>query len=283
MGLDGYIKDSLRLALRNRKLWIFGFFVNVSLGVGLRLPPGSEKAGDASLAQVGSLLLRPPGSQFWPLLVILPVLIFLACVSSAALIETVGRNRTYSQSSMMTLWVEGKRCYGKIFAISALLYVIVWGFLLLEIALLSFVSGLINIPGLNLLLAAVFLLIPFLFLAVAAIIVGNYARRACVLEGRGVFDSLIEGVRLARRTFTRTLTVWLVDIGLSLFAIFISLYIIGCLIIGFAVLGLAWHPGIAQILGIFALLIASFSLVAVKGTFSSAYWTHAYLDLQEIR
>ncbi len=283
MGLDECIKSSLRFALRNRKLWIFGFFLNVSLGVGLKVPTGSDELAEVSLAQVSSIFVRPPGSPIWLLFVLLPVLIFMACVSSAALIEAVGRNRSLRGFSPKSLWEQGKRYYARIFAISALLYIVVWGMLLVEVAFLSFLSTLIDIPALNLLLAAVFLLIPFLLLAFASIIVGNFARRACVLDGKGVFESLREGVRLARRTFTRTLTIWLVDAGLSIFAILLTLYVIGSLVIGFAVLGIAWNPGIAQVLGIITVLFATLALVAVKGTFSSSYWTLAYCDLQETR
>jgi hypothetical protein len=121
----------------------------------------------------------------------------------------------------------------------------------------------------------------FLVLLVTLILVGLYAERTCVIEGKGVFDSLAGGWETLKSNLGSSLVMALIGIGSTM------VYMLGFVIVGlllalpFVALGL-----INLLLGIFLGVVVGLAYIglasAMWGTYIDSLWTMAYMDMKKL-
>jgi hypothetical protein len=122
----------------------------------------------------------------------------------------------------------------------------------------------------------------FLVLLVTLILVGLYAERTCVIEGKGVFDSLAGGWETLKSNLGSSLVMALIGIGSTM------VYVLGFVIVGlllalpFVALGL-----INLLLGIFLGVVVGLAYIglasAMWGTYIDSLWTMAYMDMKKLQ
>lgn len=288
------IRDSFRISWRNKFLWFFGFFAaggatnissnfsNVPADLGGGVPPWVENNLTAIIATAIVVAV-----------VFTLALIFLYLVSAGGLAESVAaidrseerRFGSTFRAGMSHLW----RVLGQIillFLIGLILTLaisLVAGLPILLTFLLTADTTARIVVGVLFGLLAVFL---FIAVFVPYWIVGQYALRALVVDGAGMFGGIREGYALLRRNIGKSLLVWLINVGLSIgvgIATFLITLVLGLLLFLPAILlGLSEATTGAIVAGVFGavlLLPILILLGAATGTYFHAYWTVAYLRL----
>jgi hypothetical protein len=303
------IRDAFWISWRNRFMWFFGFFLSGAAG---------SFVSPTNFGNFGVLGEDTPtgGAPFWLLnlgrwiqenvvlfVVLVAVFVFsvvsiwlaLYAISRGALAESVaaidrGEERSFSsawRAGLSSLW----RVLGQITIIS-----LIWLSLTLVISLLGALLAVgifaaTDSVAVRVLVVAfeAILLIPLLVVvSVVLTIVGQFALRALVVGGEGVFASVGSGYRLFRRNFGRSLLLLLVQIGIALGAggaMFAVLTIAGLLLsIPLTILSASGQNVasvvVTAVLGLI-LSIPFIVLASAVGVFHQAYWTLAYLRLTE--
>jgi hypothetical protein len=305
MNYGDLIGDAFRITLRNRYLWVFGFFVggtgsnffgNVPTSAGNFNPDDFQQSGTGLSAQIGQGVFGNAVLVVGIVLVVLLIalfLIFMAIVSQGALADSVaaidrGEGRRFGSAfgtGMANFWrVLG---YYIVFILVTIGLLVAIG---LPVALLiggTFAAT--ESAGARISIAVVVGLLAILSLIVVFIplyIVAQYALRDIVVRRERVLGSVGSGYSLFRRNIGRSLLLWLIQIGLSI-GIGIA-FILVALIVGLVLaipaiaLAVAGYSTGAIIAGVIAgLILLPLLLVAIGaiGTFSHAYWTLAYLRL----
>jgi hypothetical protein len=132
-------------------------------------------------------------------------------------------------------------------------------------------------------LAAILLLI---LLGISLTIIGQLALRELVVRGERVVGSIGGGYRLFRHNLGKSLLVWLIQAAL-LFAAWLGVTLV-LLVLGlglFALVAALYTAGmtaaaiVAGVVAVLLFLAPSLVAVGILGTFSSSYWTLAYLQL----
>jgi hypothetical protein len=133
------------------------------------------------------------------------------------------------------------------------------------------------------------LLLPLLVaISVVLSVVGQFALRALVVAGEGVFASIGSGYRLFRHNPGRSLLLLLIQIGIALAVggVMLAALTIAGLVLSVPVTLLsssgqnAVSVGVAVVFGLI-LSIPFIVLTSAVGAFHQAYWTLAYLRLTE--
>lgn len=138
------------------------------------------------------------------------------------------------------------------------------------------------------LLLLLLLVLAALALSAGVTLVREFAFRACVLDGKGVFDSLGASWGLARSRLREGLLMWLLMVGinlaLGLAAIPLALLGIGGLVgPALVIYGLSLSPVATALFALPALLIIILVSLLISGiylTFRSAVWTLTYRELR---
>jgi hypothetical protein len=181
---------------------------------------------------------------------------------------------------------------------------------LLPLVLWALGSAASSLTG-TLLTASGLFLIIFLSVIVSAVLslFAQVMRRACALEGLGVFDSIGRGLSMVRRNFKEVALIWLVWIGTRLAWMVVSIpviIILSPILLFFLVAGVAvgavpallvgglltttlaapfaWAVGALAGLPVF-LLVALAPMLFVGGlveVFKSSTWTLAYRELRAL-
>lgn len=300
MNYGDLIRDAIRITLRNRYLWFFGFFVGLGSGGGGGGGGGGDfdEQGSAEIASVAAV--QQGAFDNAPLiagLVLVGLLIFLAffalyVVSQGGLTESVAAVDRGEERRFSSTWRAGARNFWRVLLQILLFLGIVLGLLLavgIPVALLvvgAFATDSIALRVVAVIfavLAAVALLVVvFVFVAITR----QFARRELVLRGASVLGSVGSGYRLFRGNLGRSVLVWLIQLGLMLaagIALLIALVIVGLLLfLPTILLAVAQYTTAAIAAGVVAGLILLPLLVvaiAILGTFNHSYWTLAYLRL----
>jgi hypothetical protein len=305
MNYGDLIGDAFRITLRNRYLWVFGFFVggtgsnffgNVPTSAGNFNPNDFQQSGSGLSAQVGQGVFSNAVLVVGIVLVVLLIalfFIFMAIVSQGALADSVaaidrGEGRRFGSAfgtGMANFWrVLG---YYIVFILLALGLLVAIG---IPVALLiggTFAAT--ESAGARVSVAVVVGLLAFLLLIAVFVplyIIGQYALRDIVVRRGRVLGSVGSGYGLFRRNLGSSLLLWLIQIGLSIgigIAFILVVLIVGLVLaIPAIALAVAGYSTGAIIAGVIAgLILLPLLLVAAGaiGTFSHAYWTLAYLRL----
>jgi membrane-anchored glycerophosphoryl diester phosphodiesterase (GDPDase) len=306
MNYGELIGDAFRITLRNRYLWVFGFFAGGSTGfnVPTNVPTGGggfdsddfqSSSSILSALQVGQGL--GTGVLIAGLVIVAIIIalffIFMVIVSQGALADSVaaidrGDGRSFGRafrSGMGNFWrVLGYYVVFFLIAIGLLLVIGIPVALVIggTFAATQSVGARITVSVVVGLLAVLALIVVFVPLSV----IGQYALREVVVQRERVLGSVGSGYGIFRRNIGRSLLILLIQFGISIgvaIAFFLALLIVGLvLFIPTIALAVAGYSTAAVIAGVIAgVILLPLILVATGaiGTFSHAYWTLAYLRL----
>ena len=302
MNYGDLIGDAVRITLRNRYLWFFGFFVGLGSGGGGGGGGGGDfdEQSSAEIASVSTAAVQQGafGNALLIVgLVLVGLLVFIVffalyVVSQGGLTESVAAIERGQARSFSSTWRAGARNFWRVLWQILLFVGIVLGVLLgVGIPLVLLVVGAFATDSTALRAAAVIVavlvgiaLLIVVFVLIA--IVRQFARRELVVRGTGVLDSVRGGYRLLRRNLGRSLLVWLIQLGIMIaagIALLIALVIVGLMLfLPTILLAVAELTTAAIVAGVVAGLILVPLLIvalAVLGTFNHSYWTLAYLRL----
>jgi hypothetical protein len=305
MNYGDLIRDAVRITLRNRYLWFFGFFVGLGSGGGGSGGGGGggdfEEHNSAEVASVSAFTTQQGTLDNIPLIagvVVAALLVFLVffalyVISQGGLTESVAAIEGGEARRFSSTWRAGLSYFWRVLGQVLLFLGIVLGLLLVVgIPVVLLVAGTFAATGsivVRVLVTVVAALVVIALLVVVFIplaIVKQFARRELVVGGERVVASIGSGYRLFRQNLGRSLLVWLIQLGLMLgagIALVIALLVVGLvLFLPTIVLAAAGYSTAAIIAGVVAglILLPLFIVaVAILGTFNHSYWTLAYLRL----
>lgn len=149
------------------------------------------------------------------------------------------------------------------------------------------VAGILWAVAVGLGLLLVFILVGLALSAVATL-VREFAFRACILDGKGVFGALGEGIALTRNRSREAVLMWLimVAINLALGLVSIPLVLLGIGgMLGPALLAFSATRSVLAAVGValpflFVVAVASAAIGGIYLTFRSAVWTLTYRELR---
>jgi hypothetical protein len=297
MNHTAILRRAWEITRRYRALWLFGFVLALFSG-------GGGGGGGSQIAQysmrggqridpalivvlVGVVLL------FVVLLVLLSIV--LTYTSQGALIGMVREVEETSETSVRSGWRIGWSRFLRLFAIDlvigipaaiAAIVLILLGLspLLLLIAeqrTLTFLA--IALTGVLMLLVIGLLIIAGVVLSV----LGQLAQRQCVLEGKGVWDSIRDGYHMGRQNLKDIGVIWLlllaVDIGVGIVLGPIAVVLFGAAAVpGIFTYFATEAPAPTLVVTVPAILLAILimtALAAIYQVFRSTVWTLAYREL----
>jgi hypothetical protein len=188
--------------------------------------------------------------------------------------------------------------------VSLLLFLIPAGLIFLSVRALEGVSVAIGVIGIIAGVGLFFLiLLCIIIVAIVLSLLMPFFRRACVLGGMGVIESIQEGIRFVRRHLKDVGIMWLLMIGLGIawiivmIPVFIALVLVGVLTGGLPALllgGLAslvakgaapWILAAVVGIPVFLLVVAAPALFlsGLKEVFVSSTWTLTYRELHALQ
>ena len=276
MNIIEMVKEGLRIARTSKSLWLYGFFLGLSLKGGSQgHAPGAPHAGTSiPHAFTGAAALLGIA-----ILVLIVVGVFMYFVSEGALIGGVTRIRRGTPPTVREGWRDGLAHWGVLFRITAI-YLATTVASLIVLAAPALLAQRLAGTTLAVTLAVPAILIAALWL-VTLYIWQAFAARIAVLENRRALDAigkarlflhgrLLQGLKLMiaavlGRLFV--LLVGLIGLGVAALLIFVVTNVLG--------LTYAAVPVIA--LGAAVLLPMAFILIAISGTTQSSIWTIGYL------
>ena len=276
MNIIEMVKEGLRIARTSKSLWLYGFFVGLSLeGSNQGHAPGAPHA----IAGVPHAFTGAAALLGMALLVFTVLGVFMYFVSEGALIEGVTRIRRGKPPTVHEGWRDGLAHWGVLFRIAAIYLSTTVASLIVLAApalLAQKLSG--STLAVTLAVPAVLIAAPWL---VTLYMWQAFAARIAVLENRRALDAigkarlflhgrLLQGLKLMiaavlGRMFV--LLAGLIALGVAALAIFVVMKVLG--------MTYAAVPVIA--LGAIVLLPMVFIVVAISGTTQSSIWTIGYL------
>jgi hypothetical protein len=279
MDYGGLVKRALDIMWKFKYLWVFGFFLEFGSGGGgwvgnlpekIKLPVGDFLSG----ALVGAIIL----------LVLVGLVVFLLflimyLISQGGLIHCVWKIESGETPSLRDGWNAGIKNFWRILGISIMILIFILAsglvtivpfiLLLLAFKALGIVSGIILFP-------------IFLALLITLILIDLYATRTCIIEGKGVFDSLAGGWEMLKTNLVQSLIVGLIGIGSTMVYVFGFVAVGLLLALPFIALGFI-NLFLGIFLGVVVGLIYIGVLSAVWGTYIDSLWTLAYLDMKKLQ
>jgi hypothetical protein len=271
------LRRAIAFAARHPGLWLLGLLVSASGGGG-----GGDLARIVDRDQIDASPLAPfLGAVLVALALLGIVLILLTALAQGALIHAVREEEEGRKPSFTTAVAAGTSRYARVFLLFAVLFV----------GLFAVLVPLVGVPlliwkalGSSLLVTIPLVLVlvpPYVLLALATIFVVEWSLRAAVLGERPAFAAITEAVGALRHGAGRSLTL---VVG-SLFNEVLALIVLLVAAIPFTVAALAAaaiDPLLVLVPGapFVAFLLAYLGL---KGTFTSAFWTYAYMAQRTAR
>jgi hypothetical protein len=279
MDYGGLVKRALDIMWKFKYLWIFGFFLEFGSGGGGG-GPMPDKFKEPITDFFGGIPLM---SIIIPLiligLVVFVLFLILYIISQGGLIHCVSRIESGENPTLRDGWNAGVKNFWRILAIGIIILVFVFAAAMITLG--PFAILLIANKTLGL-LSAIILIPLFFVLLIPIMLIDLYAYRVCIIEGKGVFDSIAGGWETLKGNLGRTLIVTLISIGSTI------VYVIGFLIVGlflalpFIVLGaINFFLGIA--LGVLVGLIYIAVASGAWGAYIDSLWTLAFLEMKKLK
>jgi hypothetical protein len=289
------LKRAWQITWRYKALWVFGFLSALFSGSGMGggqgpqyVMRGAERIEPGAWLLIAAVLLLA-------VLVLVALSIVLGSLSKAALIGMVREVEQTSSTSVRSGWRIGWSHFLRLFAIglaigipAVIVSFVLIGLGLSPLLLLLAESETLTILAIVLMVGLMLVVIGLLIvMGVVLSVVGELAERQCVLDGKGVWESIRAGYQLGRQNLKHVGVTWLL-----LFAIDLGFGIVMAPVF-FVVFGAAAVPGILTyvateaiaptlVIGIPVLIVAGLimtALTAVYQVFRSAVWTLTYLEL----
>ena len=288
------ISGAFWIALRNPYLWFFGLFVAGS-GSAVSLSNQNTNFGPSRkflrFAEDNLAAIIVVGIVLVVLLIVISIA--LNVISQGGLVASVAALREGQTSSFSATWRLGTSNFWRMLGLRIVLFLA--GILLFFLAVIPAVlAGLLifnfSEPGFTsvalVVVVALLTLALLILLFVPFSVIGALATRELVLDDGGVFGSLGGGYTLFRNNIGKSLLVWLIQVGIAIaVALLLGLltFVVGLLIsslltpllAGFSLGDLLLIAG-----ALFVFSLPFLILGAAIGTFSHAYWTIAYMQLQ---
>ena len=285
-------------------MWFFGFFLSGAIGsfvspTNFGASGAGPSTGGAPLWMLNLLQwIRENLVQFVVFVVVVVVVVVsiwlvLYAISRGALAESVAAIDRGETRRFSTVWRAGLSNFwgvvGQVTILSLIwlgLTLVIW---LLGALLAVGTFAVTDSIAVRVLVVAVgtILLLPLLLVVFVVLdIVTQFALRALVVGGEGVFASIGSGYRLFRHNVGRSLLLLLIQIGIALGVggmMFTVLTIAGLLLsVPVTVLSSSGQNAAAVLVGVVLGLILSVPFIVLTsaiGVFHQAYWTLAYLRL----
>ncbi|HUT15982.1 MAG TPA: hypothetical protein VMY98_07030 [Anaerolineae bacterium] len=294
------LRRAWQITWRHKALWLFGFLLALASGGG-----GGGGGGR------GAQLTAGPGNFVQPAWVLGPVIVLVVIglvlivasiiinpLSTAALIGMVGEIEETGATRARSGWRVGWSRFPRVLAIglligipTAIVAIVLLALGASPLLLLLFERRVLTVVAIALTAILMLLVLGVLIIGgVALSIMGKLAYRQCVLDKKGVFDSIRDGYRLGRKNLRQVGAVWLLLFGVDLATGIVMVPL------ALAVVAIAAVPGIlvymvteaaapAVVIGFPLVLLGILFLTVLAGIIQvarSATWTLAYLELQAL-
>lgn len=222
----------------------------------------------------------------------------------AGMVDEVERTEHTSFKSGLTKgWSRLLRLFAIDLLIGMVVFVIVMALIVLGIisvllasapAMLLFragteadVAGILWAVAVGLGLLLVFILVGLALSAVATL-VREFAFRACILDGKGVFGALGEGIALTRNRSREAVLMWLIMVAINLALGLVSIPLallgiggmLGPALLAFSATGSPLAAAGVALPFLFVIALASAAIGGIYLTFRSAVWTLTYRELR---
>ena len=305
MSYSDIIRDAFWIAWRNRFMWFFGFFLSGAAGSFVSPTNFGNMGGQQTDGFTYGFQFPEPLRWISENLILFVVLVgafvllvvtiwlVLYAISRGALAESVaaidrGEGRRFSsawRAGLSSFW----RVLGQVTIIS-----LIW----LGLTLVIFVLGALVFVGASAAtesvavrvlvgaFGAIVLLPPLVVVFVVVLVVAQFALRALVVGGEGVFASIGTGYRLFRRNMSSSLLLLLIQIGIALGVggVLFAVLALAGLLLSVPVTFLSSSGLDAASVAVAVVLGLTFSapfivITSAVGAFHQAYWTLAYLRL----
>jgi len=277
------VKRALEIIWKFKYLWVFGFFVEAISGGGGggfgSWPDDWNKLNvhvphfftHISLAIILLLVLAA--------LLLFLIFLILGIISQGGLIHCVSRIQSGEKPTFGNGWNAGIKNFWRILGIWIVILILIFGAAVLTLG--PFILLLIGFKVLGLLFGMI--LVPlFVALLVVILLIDLYANRTCIIEGKGVFDSIAGGWDTLRSNLGKTFIVTLISIGSTI------VYIIGFILVGlvlaipFILIGIAnlfWGIASGVLVGLIYIILVS----GAWGAYIDSFWTLAFLELKKLK
>ncbi len=304
MSYGDVIRDAFWIAWRNRFMWFFGFFVSGAAGsfvsptnfanFGADTPAGGPPLWLVNLVgwvEENAVLFAVIAVVF--VLLVVSIWLALYAISRGALAESVTAIDRGEERRFSSTWRAGVshfwRVVGQVTVIS-----LIWLALTLVISLLGAllaagtfaVTDSVAVRVLVVAFGAIVLLPLLAVIFVVLLIAGQFALRALVVGGEGVFASIRSGYTLFRRNVGSSLLLLLIQVGIALgvgSAMFVALTAAGLLVsLPVTILSSSGQDAASLVVAVVLSVILSIPFIVLAsavGVFHQAYWTLAYLRL----
>ena len=279
MDYGGMVRKALEIMWKFKYLWIFGFFLEFGSGGGTWFGNLPEKfrvdMGDC----FGGVLLGALLLLIGVGLLLFIVFLIMYLISQGGMVHCVWRIQLGESPKLRDGWDAGIKHFWRILGISILVIIFALGAALVTLG--PFIAAIFTHKALGL-LSGVVLFPIFFVLIVAIILIGLYATRSCVIEGKGVFDSIAGGWETLKDNLGSSLVVTLISIG-STMAYMIGFVGVGLLLAAPFVTIAAFNLLMGIFLGVIVGLIYIGIASAMWGTYIDSLWTLAYMEMKGIR
>ena len=276
MDYGALVSRSLKIMWEYKYLWLLGFLVSLGEG-GSHTFTNFKGKSDA----VGNFLAQP-GILFFLILfglLLFIILTILNFIAHGGLIHCVNRINRNESTNLGDGWRAGVKNLWRLLGIGILIFFTIIA-VLIVCALPVIIAFLIH-KSLGIL--SLLLFIPLFLLAIIIIgFVDAYADRVCVIEKRGVIDSLKKGWDVFKNNLGRAIVVSIISIlsGIiyAILFILIGLGLVMNFLLAWAFAGLI----LAIIVGMLIVLAYIVITEGIFNTYLSAFWTLAYLEIKKL-
>jgi hypothetical protein len=279
MDYGGMVRKALEIMWKFKYLWIFGFFLEFGSGGGGGIGNLPDKLGEPlgdffHGALLGALVLLIGVG-----LLIFVVFLIMYIISQGGMVHCVWKIQLGENPKLRDGWDAGVKNFWRILGISILVIIFALGAALITLG--PFVAAIFTHKALGL-LSGVVLFPIFLVLIVTIILIGLWATRTCVIEKKGVFDSIAGGWETLKDNLGSSLVVTLISIG-STIAYVIGFVGVGLLLAAPFVTIAAFNLVMGIFLGLIVGLIYIGIVSAMWGTYIDSLWTLAYMEIKGLR
>jgi hypothetical protein len=278
MDYGGLVKKALEIMWKFKYLWIFGFFLEFGSGGGSFIGNLPEKLHCPLRDAFGGFLMSAILVLIAVGFLVFLVFLIMYIISQGGMIHCVWRMQMGENPTFRDGWDAGIKNFLRILGISILMLILI--VMTAVITLGPFVLLIISLKALGILSG--FILFPiFLVLLVTLLLVNLYATRVCIIEEKGVFDSIGAGWEMLKNNLVPSLVMGLIGIG-STFAYVTGFVLVGLLLAVPFIIIAAINLVTGIFLGVLVGLVYIGIVSAIWGTYIDSLWTLAYLEIKKL-
>lgn len=293
MNYWGIVKRAAIITWKHKSLWLFGVLFAIGGGSGRlntnyqfngeELTPQferiSQRFSQIDLAVILAILLLA--------IVVVLVMAFINFLSQAAMIGMVGDVENTGETGVRSGFKHGWSRWARLLGI---ILIITIPFSLIALILIGILvaPGIVALVAKKVVLGVVLLIVGILLGLVILIpsgiavgLINLLADRYCVLEGKGVLESVANGWKFLRLNAGKTLLMWLVMLLVGIVAGIVALILgVGAIIpVVLASLVNVWVALVVALplVGVFLFVVALISV------FTFTAWTLFFLDLRKMQ